>query len=129
MPGITPQMSDDARALQTHFDDELRGIRGIVETLASRVESHHTTQVTQIGNMANTLAEVKGDVKAQNHRVSKGEDAEKAMQEQVSTLRDRVATIEGQRSGGAASTNLIVAILALVAGGGGTAIALAMAGR
>jgi septal ring factor EnvC (AmiA/AmiB activator) len=128
MTDAYPQMSDDARALQTHFDGQLAGIRGMVEALSARVESHHTTQVMQIGNMASTLAEVKGDVKAQNGRVTRGEDATKSLQDQVSSLRDRISTIEGQRSGGSGVYTAIMAGIGALVGAAAVALAIAQRG-
>lgn len=118
-----PLMSDDARALQAHFDGQLAGLRGLTEALAQRVESHHTTQVTQIGNMASTLAEVKGDVKAQNGRVTRGEDAMKSVQDQVADLRERVSSIEGQRSGGTAMYTAVIGGASLLLGALGMFVA------
>ena len=121
-------MSDDARALQTHFDGQLAGLRGMVEAMSQRVEAHHTTQVTQIGNLANTLAEVKGDVKAQNGRVTRGEDAMKSVHERLDDLHGRVSTIEGQRSGGSGAYNALMAAVGALVGAVSVAIALARIG-
>lgn len=108
-------VSEELPIIRDHFDNQLAQIRLLVEASNSRQEANHLAIVAEIARIGRDITEVKSDVKAQNGRVGK--------------LEVEMAYAKGQRTGSTATTNLIVAILALIAGGGGTAIALAMAGR
>ena len=123
-----PLMDNQIPALQQHFDGQIAGLRAMFEAMSQRVEAHHTTQVTQIVNVANTLAEVKGDVKAQNGRVTRGEDSMKSVQGHVATLRDELAYIKGQRSGGNGAYSALMAAIGALVGAAGVAIAISQMG-
>ena len=123
-----PLIDDQIPALQHHFDVQLAGLRAMVEGLSQRVEAHNTTQVTQIATIAHTLAEVKGDVKAQNGRVTRGEDSMKSLQEHVAKSRDELAYIKGQRSGGNGVYNALMAAIGALVGAAGVAIAISQMG-
>ena len=123
-----PLIDDQIPALQHHFDVQLAGLRAMVEGLSQRVEAHNTTQVTQIATIAHTLAEVKGDVKAQNGRVTRGEDSMKSLQEHVAKSRDELAYIKGQRSGGNGVYNALMAAIGALVGAVGVAIAISRVG-
>ena len=123
-----PLIDDQIPALQHHFDVQLAGLRAMVEGLSQRVEAHNTTQVTQIATIAHTLAEVKGDVKAQNGRVTRGEDSMKSLQEHVAKSSDELAYIKGQRSGGNGVYNALMAAIGALVGAVGVAIAISQMG-
>ena len=123
-----PLIDDQIPALQHHFDGQLAGLRLMVEGLAQRVEVHNTAQVAQIATVAHTLAELKGDVKAQNGRVTRGEDSMKALQDHVARSRDELSYIKGQRSGGNGAYNALMAAIGALVGAAGVAIAISQMG-
>jgi hypothetical protein len=107
-PELEHLMSEELPLIRQHFDMQLNAIKALVETAQAQQSANHHQQMA-------IISEVKADVKIQNGRLIKVESDQ--------------AYAKGRSEGSRTSTNLIITILALVAGSGGTLVAVVMAGR